>query len=280
MDDSVEKETQLERVIGKLRSDGFACDLRMCLFVAALESYRHDSILRPYPPVGLREDGSKNIQKLTNLSSSIPSLSALNNDSCLEPGVWSLLDWVLLKKFDVKTLDKSMFQEIEKKTGHSSYNSTEPDYIFEIQYHENNALNARFLALSEECEVLYAYHGSRLENFHSILHNGLHSHLNKNSLFGEGTYLSSDLNVSIMYSTYSQAWSNSGLGEKLSCVAVCEVLNHPDVKCSLEDPRAATSSVRARAKGSEGGDVPDRYYVVQNNQLLRVKYLLVYAEKR
>lgn len=37
---------------------------------------------------------------------------------------------------------------------------------------------------------------------------------------------------------------------------------------------------RSRAKNSEGGDVPQKYFVVTNNQLLRVKYLLVYSQRR
>lgn len=37
---------------------------------------------------------------------------------------------------------------------------------------------------------------------------------------------------------------------------------------------------RSRAKNSEGGDVPQKYFVVTNNQLLRVKYLLVYSQRK
>ena len=36
---------------------------------------------------------------------------------------------------------------------------------------------------------------------------------------------------------------------------------------------------RARAPGSMGGDVPEKYYVVRNNDMIRVKYLLVYVSK-
>ena len=36
---------------------------------------------------------------------------------------------------------------------------------------------------------------------------------------------------------------------------------------------------RARAPGSMGGDVPEKYYVVRNTDMIRVKYLLVYASK-
>uniref|UniRef100_A0A0E9TCY3 Poly [ADP-ribose] polymerase n=1 Tax=Anguilla anguilla TaxID=7936 RepID=A0A0E9TCY3_ANGAN len=42
-------------------------------------------------------------------------------------------------------------------------------------------MNARFEKTRGERDLLYAFHGSRLENFHSIIHNGLHCHLNKAS---------------------------------------------------------------------------------------------------
>jgi len=38
-------------------------------------------------------------------------------------------------------------------------------------------------------------------------------------------------------------------------------------------------SSRARIAGSVGGDVPEKYYVVQNNDMVRVKYILVYTSK-
>ena len=37
---------------------------------------------------------------------------------------------------------------------------------------------------------------------------------------------------------------------------------------------------RARLKESLGGDIPEKYYIVRNNDLMRVKYLLVFAEKK
>ena len=86
----------------------------------------------------------------------------------------------------------------------------------------------------------------------------------------------------MMYSHYGQGWKNSVIGEKLSCVAVCELLDHPDVKCTVKskDNNERQSRSRSRARNSEGGDVPERYYVVTNNQVVRVKYVLVYAEKK
>ena len=93
-------------------------------------------------------------------------------------------------------------------------------------------------------------------------------------MFGEGTYLSSDLNVSIPYSKFGEGWKGSLLGDKLSCIAVCEIIDHPDVKRSVQGPGKRE---RSRAENSECGDVPEKYYVVTNNQLVRVKYIMVYA---
>lgn len=134
----------------------------------------------------------------------------------------------------------------------------------------------------------------------------------QNSVFGEGTYLTSDLSMAVLYSPHSSGWRESILGPLLSCVALCEVIDHPDVKCqvkrkgvfSLHDTKtnAASESCvtaclinsclcsisdsekidrqRSRAKNSEGGDVPEKYFIVTNNQLLRVKYLLVYSQRK
>lgn len=52
-----------------------------------------------------------------------------------------------------------------------------PDFLFELEYCDQ--MNARFEKTRGERDVFYAFHGSRLENFHSIIHNGLHCHLNK-----------------------------------------------------------------------------------------------------
>lgn len=131
-----------------------------------------------------------------------------------------------------------------------------PDFLFELEYCDQ--MNARFEKTRGERDVFYAFHGSRLENFHSIIYNGLHCHLNKvraataiqkshsvafslraacrvqNSVFGEGTYLTSDLSMALLYSPHCSSWQESLLGSLLSCVALCEVIDHPDVKCQVK----------------------------------------------
>jgi len=52
-----------------------------------------------------------------------------------------------------------------------------PDYLFAVTYAD--CINKKFDELRDDRRLMYAYHGSRLENFHSILHYGLQGHLNK-----------------------------------------------------------------------------------------------------
>ncbi|XP_078189520.1 protein mono-ADP-ribosyltransferase PARP16 isoform X5 [Callithrix jacchus] len=213
--------------------DVLAADLRCSLFASALQSYKRDSVLRPFPASYARGD---------------------------------------CKDFE------ALFEKIQKLTGAPHTPVPAPDFLFEIEYFD--PANAKFYETKGERDLIYAFHGSRLENFHSIIHNGLHCHLNKTSLFGEGTYLTSDLSLALIYSPHGHGWQHSLLGPILSCVAVCEVIDHPDVKCQTKKKDSKElDRRRARIKHSEGGDIPPKYFVVTNNQLLRVKFLLVYSQK-
>ncbi|CAJ0944240.1 unnamed protein product [Ranitomeya imitator] len=208
----------------------------------------------------------------------LPSLQEfIQNKSKLDTNLLNLLSWILSEKlFTIRCLKKEKFEDIQALPGSPCLALPTPDFLFEIEYCEK--LNAKFQEIRGEKEVMYALHGSRLENFHSILHNGLHCHLNKTSLFGEGTYLSSDLSLALLYSPHGHGWAHSILGPILSCVAMCEVIDHPDVKCQVKKKDSSEiDRKRARARNSEGGDVPEKYFVVTNNELLRVKYLLVQA---
>ncbi|XP_053573551.1 protein mono-ADP-ribosyltransferase PARP16 isoform X2 [Bombina bombina] len=267
----------LEHIIAK---DLLAADLKCSLFVSALKSYKHDSVLRPFPPF-YTSDQYKDFDALIVDVNTLPGLQEIiQNKADKDMKMQELLSWILSDKlFTIKSLKKDKYEEIRILAGSSNLALPTPDFLFEIEYCEK--LNTKFQETRGERDLLYALHGSRLENFHSILHNGLHCHLNKTSLFGEGTYLTSDLSIALLYSPHGQGWIHSLLGPALSCVAVCEMIDHPDVKCQAKKKDSSEiDRKRARAKNSEGGDVPEKYFVVTNNQLLRVKYLLVYSQKQ
>ena len=56
----------VDNVLSKVRKDAFAADLQISLFMSALHNYRHDSLLRPFPPGYLHENGEKNIEALVS----------------------------------------------------------------------------------------------------------------------------------------------------------------------------------------------------------------------
>ncbi|KTG13093.1 hypothetical protein cypCar_00048722, partial [Cyprinus carpio] len=235
-----------ELVCSCLHRDPVAADLRCSLFVAAVQSYKRDSALRPFPPRYLTgevkdfEELQKDVDTLPNVRDLV-RLGHGDGDHHL-----ALVHWVLSSKsFAVKTLQKEEFARLSQLTQSEGVSAPAPDFLFELQYCD--VLNSKFERTRAGRELIYAFHGSRLENFHSIIHNGLHCHLNKTSLFGEGTYLTSDLSMAILYSPHDS-----------------ESIDHK----------------RLRARNSEGGEVPEKYFVVTNNELLRVKYLLVYSQRR
>lgn len=155
-----------------------------------------------------------------------------------------------------------------------------PDYIIQVNYNADHC--SRFKQRQGEHKLLYGYHGTRLENFYSILHHGLKNSLTKVALYGEGIYLSSDYRVSLNYSPTGKNWTNSLLGDAMSCIAVCEIVDHPEaVRCSKKQASRseATSNATSRSniRGNEGGEIPEKYYIVRNDEVIRLKYILVYA---
>ena len=70
----------------------------------------------------------------------------------------------------------SQFEHIKGMTGQKG-KAPEPTFVFEVMYHQETDM--KFESLKNGRKSLYAYHGSRFDNFFSILHNGLNTHLNK-----------------------------------------------------------------------------------------------------
>ena len=65
---------------------------------------------------------------------------------------------------------------IESQTS-VSLQSVKPQCFFELVYSQEK--EEKWQRVVKEYGTFLAYHGSRMENFHSIIHNGLLSHMNK-----------------------------------------------------------------------------------------------------
>ena len=114
-----------------------------------------------------------------------------------------LLLWVFGGGLRLRSLSKTEAERVMTMPGRDSDKSMshpQPHVVLEVQGPGLSNWEERVATESS----LWAFHGSRLDNFHSILNFGLQQHRNKVSLFGEGIYLARDLGVCLAYSHRGQ----------------------------------------------------------------------------
>jgi len=263
-----------------LDHDLLACDVQLSLFVAAASSYRQDTALRPFPPFFLTGSGERDVEGLQAGLASLPSLEDVRrglkeNSVILSAKLQKLLLWVFGGGLRLRCLSKTEADAVMNLPGRDSASTSksashpQPQVVLEVQ---GPGLASWEERVSSESN-LWAFHGSRLDNFHSILNFGLQQHRNKVSLFGEGIYLARDLGVCLAYSHRGQTWQKSALGNSISAVAVAQVLDHP-TQVNLH-----SADARGEVEGSEGGRLPDMYVVVRNNELLKIRYIMIYRHE-
>lgn len=273
----------VERKISSLKylldRDPKAADLKWSLFVAASNTYRYDTCLKPFPPMYIKNE-CKDIEALRKAIESVPPLPVivkeLGDSNAYEnySETIELLYWVLLRLKDphLKSLQQGSYDSILRKVP-LEMPAAAPNLIFQVVSAKQSAAEEKWKSNIRGYSTFYAYHGSRLENFHSIIHYGLQQNMCKKSIFGKGIYLSSELGVSLPYSPIGYGWGGSLLGSDISCIALCELINHPDVKRG--DSR---NDVQNTLDDSVGGRIPNKYFVVTNSDLVKVRYLLIYTQ--
>jgi len=264
-----------QSLVRQITQDEMAAEFRLAMFSAALLSYRRGSCVLPFPPSFVDKDGNKDLSRLEDVFHQLVSLQDFIGDPLLLTSeALSLLCWIVSdKSFSVKYAKDCQLKELESMTGRASF-TVQPDYIFELDY--QNTRSKKFAEYAEKYDVKLGYHGSRMDNFHSILHNGLQVHMTKNALFGEGIYLSEDFSVTLPYSKPGNVWRHSKLGHQLSCIVVCKIIDHPLVKCKIDNIK----SKRSRAKDTQAGDVPEKYFVVTSSEMVQPRYMLVFGQKK
>ena len=150
--------------------------------------------------------------------------------------------------------------------------NSKPRFIFQLSYKDPVVLED-FQILKEQHGSVTGYHGSPLENFHSILRRGLNVKFGKStSLFGEGIYLALDNRVSENFFSLGDCWKNSSCTtKKIGCIVACEVISHPqEVRFVGSDKTSSNpTSPPMRLSGSH-------YVVANSNELVQVKSILVY----
>lgn len=255
--------TQTDLQIAALRlrliADLPACDLQWTLFVAAAQSFRYDTKLSPYPArFTLRPPAESSgalepvvecdIDAILKNIAAVPRLTRILW-SKLSSSAVDLLYWVLCEHGDatvrVHTVPAAEHAAVMALVASETplTATMRPLHVFRLADGLNAAgaptsfAEERFrghrangdgavTATAEGRPTMFAFHGSRMESFHSISSRGLQQHLCKQAMFGEGIYLSSEMLVSMPFSPAGGGWRLSGLGTQLSCMAVCEFVEH------------------------------------------------------
>eukprot|EP01006_Ploeotia_vitrea_P006669 TRINITY_DN14359_c0_g1_i1.p1 TRINITY_DN14359_c0_g1~~TRINITY_DN14359_c0_g1_i1.p1 ORF type:complete len:677 (+),score=81.00 TRINITY_DN14359_c0_g1_i1:48-2078(+) len=224
-------------------------DLLVCMCKSAAMSSRSDKILTPYPQVvdpkctskfALSPD-SKDINKVRKIFEAFPSVKDLSqaNDigdikaklEAKEPLAYPLLQWIVSsnRSHIVKLPEQNQVKSMQ--TPHQYLLVSEPP-----------EKQRRFHELKKKHKAKFAFHGSPIENWHSILRNGLQNLSGTSgqlhgAAHGNGIYMAPELNTSLDYAGH-RGGGGSGSGKddkfgqlfldetKMTCVALCEVIDH------------------------------------------------------
>jgi len=218
------------------------------------------------------KESHKDIDRLRETCESLPSLEKiLQSPQTCSNELTELLVWLFCQK-DQPILRKINYSKVNVPS--EIKKSLQPHYTYEVVYPQRAEYT--WQKRKGDQNSFLGYHGSQLDNFYSILKVGLQQHFGvaKELLYGKGIYLTTEISVSIQYAPFGQSWINSALGTKHSIIAVCEVIDDIEkVKCKDEKFKE-----RAVNQGSISGNIPDKYFVVTDSDMLRLKYLFVYKE--
>ncbi|XP_023939523.1 protein mono-ADP-ribosyltransferase PARP16 [Bicyclus anynana] len=283
--DSLEKKAVHLRLT--LEKDFKAADFKWSLFVAAAFSFRYESCLKPFPPVFLK-NGIKDMDELLSVITDVPALDLVlqqldNLDNLANiSDILDLLFYVLvrLKEPSLKSVPQEAHDAV-LINAHSLLAATKPHYIFQVVSSCKSSAELKWKELAKNHRVFYAYHGNRLENFYSILHFGLQQHLHKTNVAGNGINLSPELSLSLPYSHGGFGWGASCIGGHLSCVAMCEVIDALEgINYQIKPVTNEGDAVYDEDKSTNAeSDTRTPQFVVTNCDLIRARYLLVYAKQ-
>jgi len=175
----------------------------------------------------------------------------------LDISPFALVPWVLDQ---VRIYSEIMVEDLEKElTGcHAQFEV--------IHKNTNPSQDAEFERACEKYGKIRAFHGSAVQNWFSILKNGLQNlsgtKLQKNgALFGDGIYLSSELRVCQNFAKWESV-PRKTFGVRLKIIGVAEIALHP----------------KHVALNKTDSEVPETYYIVNDPRYVRIKGLLLWRQ--
>ncbi|KAG2489460.1 hypothetical protein HYH03_012096 [Edaphochlamys debaryana] len=283
---TTESQNSIQELIAEIKAYPDGTDLLLAALYTAAYHYRRSTICTPFPSEvlpPLPDSKDKDYVALQRALSHIPAVhSLLGSDDVLrglpQPCV-PLLQWLLLnptrrRRFTLCPLGE-MMRQLKQRC---------PNGGWQLPAFAGNNSPSLVLRAHEGHEQepfargTVAYHGTHLENLHSIIHTGLQSgsgtRLQRTGAnFGSGVYLSTVYSTAFSFCQPSASWPRSRFGSKLRVMLVCEV--DLDRACTEGAPGAGAGGGSAV---SSGPALPDTYLLVQRPDALRLLFLMVYAD--
>ncbi|KAF6754673.1 hypothetical protein DFP72DRAFT_812438 [Ephemerocybe angulata] len=171
----------------------------------------------------------KHLQKKVRAGKSKPKLREMNTS--LLPAAWLILRWVVCSctaLIEEITSGNELIEDLDPNWRQFRLSVGAPDaeakFKTAVQAATSTSSNAKTYP------VLYAFHGSPLRNWHSIVRHGLwYRSVANGRAFGDGVYLAKDAMTSMGHyaSGTRTAWKNSQ-SNPTNCVALAEVVNLPE----------------------------------------------------
>jgi len=248
-----------------LRSDALK-QLLFSLLHASLSSSRRLSLCRPFPCKQPHEVTPQDVCRLRDGLRALPSFEIIRAAS-IAPESRQVLEWCATSQArGLSLLSYAQFRTLHPDVPEMPSDDT-PSFVVAINREDSHT--DRMIA---QHGSTFAFHGSPLENFHSILHNGLSVRFTQldHGVYGDGVYFSRDPKVARGYVTYGDTaphCCHESLRQRsIGCLAVCEVALHPSVKRHTSTATRTASSM------------PDSYLVVTNDHLIKMRWLFVFSK--
>eukprot|EP01102_Stenamoeba_stenopodia_P003346 TRINITY_DN132_c0_g1_i1.p1 TRINITY_DN132_c0_g1~~TRINITY_DN132_c0_g1_i1.p1 ORF type:complete len:346 (+),score=59.59 TRINITY_DN132_c0_g1_i1:83-1120(+) len=291
-DAALEKESRTlcsVRIREQLQQCVVGCELRIGLFWAASTTYRKSSVCEPFPPFFFKTSlsaadvsstssrtnrlvvGEKDFDVVDACWKTFPSMSELTPKD-EQPITFSpfipaktlkLLDWIVGLQRKVQLVECTENAKSVLPEGLRLRFKQPPNLLFKVNY--PNTDNDEFETLARKFGTKWGFHGSAVENWHSILMNGFSNGFTKNAIFGDGVYFSEDPDVAFNFVKFGRFWKGqSKIGDMIGGMALCEVVNLPGaVETHQESDRSSS-------------EIPRYYIVVKDERCIKMRYLFVY----
>ncbi|KAJ6550837.1 hypothetical protein DFH09DRAFT_1039150 [Mycena vulgaris] len=176
------------------------------------------------------EDMKRHLERKVKPGKSKPRLKEMDDGKVL-PAAWFVLRWCVASCTayleEMSSADEQCIQGVEGVWRQFRFSVGAPDA--EAKFQKALKMATETDANAKKFPSLYAFHGSALKNWHSIIRHGLwYKAVINGRAFGDGVYLAKEAQTSMGH--YAQSgracWRKSKLGPT-SCVAVAEVVNLP-----------------------------------------------------